>query len=362
MSMFRASPAAIVTAAALCIAALPSAGRAQGDPVNVPKPDLKAHPAVDPNAPGPWKFGVDFGINLSQSGYTDNWAGGDMGSVGWLLKFDGKADRQVSSKFNSSTLLQLGYGQTTLQEADPADPTHRRWRSPEKTSDLILLESVGRFTLQRIMDPYLAFRLDSVFLDDTDPIGTFEFNPLKLTETAGLARVFSKTENSELIGRVGFGFRETHGRVFADSTGDKISSFWTTDGGLELQFTSTQPLLDKRVLYQGKLLFFYPLFYSSSGALQDFDELALAVDPTRAPVADYWQTVDINFQNTFTTQITKVLTVNLYMQLVYDKFDAATNVDTSIPIDMLVREVDGGVRKAVQLKQTLALGLTFKLI
>lgn len=351
---------ALTAATAICLLLMPSAASAQAE--NIAKPDMKAHGEIDPNAPGPWRFAAVAGLNLSQSGFSNNWAGGDKGSFGWILKFDGKADRQFSTKFNSSTLLQLAYGQTSLQETDPADVSRRRWRSPEKTTDLVLLESVGRFTLQKVVDPYLAFRLDSQFVDDSDPVGKLMFNPIKLTETAGVARVFRKTEDSEFIGRLGFGFRETRGRAFADLTGDNVESFWTTDGGLELQLTSTQPLLQKRVLYQGKLLFFYPVFYSKSSALEEFDRLALASDPTRDPVGDFWQTVDVNFQNTFTAQITKILAVNLYLQMVYDKFDAATNVDTAAPIDLLIREVDGGVRKAIQFKQTLALGFTFKMI
>jgi hypothetical protein len=328
----------------------------------ITKPDMEAHGEFDPNAPGPWRFAALAGLNLSQSSFSNNYAGGGTGSVGWLLKFDGKAERQFSTKFNSSTLLQLAYGQTDIQEPDPDDPSRRHWRGPEKTSDLVLLESVARFTLQSIVDPYLAFRLDSQFLDDSDPAGKLTFNPTRLTETAGVARVFSKTDEGEFIGRVGFGLREMYARAFTDPTGDNVHSFWTTDGGVELQLHANQPLLEKRVLYQGKVWFFYPVFYSQSDALDEFDRLALASDPTREPIADFWQSIDVNFQNTFTAQITKILTVDLYLQLIYDKFDSATNVDTSAPIDVAIAEVDGGVRKAGQFKQTLALGFTFKML
>jgi hypothetical protein len=315
-----------------------------------------------PQPPGPWQPTVTLGLNLSQSSFSSNWAGGDKGSFVWVFTTNAKADRQISRALNTSNQLQLAYGQTSQQETDPADPSRRRWRSPDKTTDLILFENVERFTLRTFVDPYVSLRLDSQFVDQSDARGKLHFNPVKLTETAGVARVLLKTQDSELITRLGFGFRQTFARTFVDSTGDKTGSFSTNDGGFEYQMTSTQPMLGKRVLYQGKLLVFWPVFFSKSSALKDFDQIALGVDPARERVADFWKTPDVNFQNTFTAQITKVLSVNLYVQWIYDKFDAATMIDTAQPAAQLIAEVDGGVRKAGQFKQTLALSLTYKLL
>jgi len=315
-----------------------------------------------PPPPGPWGVDLVSGLTLSQSTFSNNWSGGDKGAISWVLKSDAKAERQYSTRFNWSNLLQLAYGQTSLQEPDPSDLGRRRWRSPDKTTDLILLESVARWTLQSVVDPYLAFRLDSQFIDESDPIGELLFNPVKLSETAGVARVLRKTEDAELITRLGFGFRQTFARNFTDLTGDDVETFTTNDGGFEYQIAATEPLLEKRILYQGKLLLFLPVFYSQSSALEDFDDIALDADPSRERVADFWKSVDVNFQNTFTAQITKIISVNLYAQLIYDKFDAATNVDTSADPVLLIREVDGGIRKAGQFKETLALGFTFKML
>ena len=74
---------------------------------------------------------------------------------------------------------------------------------------------------------------------ETGPIDAFSrdllFNPLRLKETGGVARVFSKTETSELISRVGFGFRQNIARSFLDVTGatDETERFTTNDGGFE---------------------------------------------------------------------------------------------------------------------------------
>lgn len=320
-----------------------------------------ARAAEPESAPGPWKFGATAGVNLSQSSFSSNWAGGDKGSIVWVLNSDVTAQRQFSRIFNLSNLLQLAYGQTARQVPDPANPRELKWDTPDKTTDLIAFESVGRFSLESWVDPYFSLRLDTQFKDQSSPIGDIPLNPIKLKETAGVARVLKKTEDSEAITRLGFGFRQTLAKSFTDPVTKAKQSFTANDGGFEWQTTMTQPVLQKKVLYKGTLLVFQPVFYSKSSALEDFDRAALAFDPTREPVADFWKATDVNFQNLFSAQITKYLSTNLFVQFVYDKFDAAANVDNTLPLDVLVAEVDRNVRKAGQFKETLALGITYRL-
>jgi hypothetical protein len=73
---------------------------------------------------------------------------------------------------------------------------------------------------------------------------------------------------------------------------------------------------------------FKALFYSEADALEGL------------PNEDDWKAPDVNWENIFTANITSLIMVNLYVQLLYDK------------------EIDPGVR----IKQTLALGFTFKLV
>jgi hypothetical protein len=54
--------------------------------------------------------------------------------------------------------------------------------------------------------------------------------------------------------------------------------------------------------------------------------------------------------------------VNLYAQLIYDKFDAATDVDPDLPFGVLDGAVQGGIRKSGQFKQTLALALSYRFL
>jgi Protein of unknown function (DUF3078) len=319
--------------------------------------------------PGPWDFGATIGANLAQSAFSSNWAGGDQGSFVWVGHVDLSAERQFNTTFNWANTLQLAYGQTANQVADPDNPNENTWESPDKTTDLIQLESTARFTLQRHFDPYAALRVESQFLDKTDPRGALHFNPFRLKESAGIARVFEKTEERELISRVGLALRQNIGRSFVGGfdpiTMEPIAGLDIdtetsvgNDGGFEWQTDMKWPILEDRVLYKGQLLVYVPVFYSQADELEDFDRFALATDPTRDEIADFWQYPDVNFQNGFTTQITKVLSVDLFLQWIYNRFDEATQVPSPEEMPQLVL-VDRGVRKAGQFKQVLSIALSY---
>jgi len=319
--------------------------------------------AADETEPGPWDFGAILGLNLSQSAFSDNWAGGDEGSVNWVLKADLRAERQFNPTLNWKNDLQLAYGQTAKQQTSGTG--EKNWDTPDKTTDLIQFESLARFTLHRWADPYLGFRLDSQFLDGSDPAGReLMFHPIRLKESGGVARVFEKTETTELISRVGFGFRQNIGRAFTDSTGlaDDSEGFTTTDGGFEFQTNATYPLAGGKIQYKGEVLVFWPLFYSGKTDLEDYDALAMASDPDHEAVADFWKTPDVNLQNTFDAKITEWLSVSLYAQWIYDKFDAATDVDPTQPFGVVDSSVQGAIRKSGQFKQTLALALSYRFL
>lgn len=311
--------------------------------------------------PGPWQYGATTALNLSQSAYSSNWRGGDKGSINWVLQSDLEAQRQMSHWFNFSNLLQLSYGQTAKQVDDPARPNRIVFDRPEKTTDLILLESTGRFTLDTWVDPFLGLRVESQFSDQTDPRGDILFNPVRFSQTAGVARVLIKDESREWITRLGLSLRETFARAFADSLGEAMTGSTSIDGGLEWLSTVDQPLLGKRVLYKGRLLVFLPLFSDQSDDLETFDRLAIEAFPGREEVADFWRAPNVNFQNTFTAPITKNLNVNLVVQWIYLKFDQSIDVDPARPLAELIPVVDAGIRKAGQFKQTLAVGLTYTL-
>jgi len=314
--------------------------------------------AVEPTPPGPWTFGAVTALNLSQSSFSSNWAGGDKGTIVWVVNADLTAQRQFNTRVNWANELQLAYGQTSRQAASPDG--HLVWDVPDKTTDQIVFESVGRFTSGGFVDPYASLRLDSQFEDQSSPLGKIRFNPVKLKESVGIARVLQKREDREAITRVGFGLRQVFAKTIVPSTLAKVS-YTANDGGLEWVTNAKEPMLGKKVLYKTELIVFLPLFYSKSDALESFDADAQALVPGREAVADFWKAPDVNWNNTFSAAITKHLSVNLFAQLVYDKFDSAADVDRSRPILDQLAEVDRNVRKAGQFKETLALGLTYRL-
>ncbi len=322
--------------------------------------------APKPAEPGPWKFGAVTLLNLTQSSFSTNWKGGDKGSIVWVLGAELAAERQFTPRYNLQNSLHAAYGQTTRQVADAADAHHYTWDSPDKTTDLLSFESNSRWTLNTFVDPYFSFAAETQFADQSSPIGTIRFNPIKLKEAAGVARVLQKTESAELLTRFGFGFRQTLAKAWVDPVLRNQRSFTSQDGGFEWQTTATQPMLEKKVLYKGRLLVFQPVFYSKSSDLETVDRAVVdyvqaTPGATRESVRDFWRAPDVGFQNEFTAQITKIVGVSLYAEFVYDKFDAAANVDPTLaPADAL-RELDRNTRKAGQYKQTLALAVTYRL-
>lgn len=309
--------------------------------------------------PGPWKTTASLGLNLTQGSFSNNWRGGDRGNFAWVAGLDARALRQLSARFNWSNSLQLTYGQTAQQIPDPDDPSRKVWDSPDKSSDLVLFESVGRFTLGSAVDPFVAFRLDSQFVDQSSPIGNLHLNPLKLTETAGVARVLVDSDTTLIVTRLGAGVRQTLSRYFT-GTGTETDNVSTNDGGLDWTTDATAGVLNKRVLYRGKLQVFLPVFFSNSSKLEDFDAGAATAAPGWEAVGGYWKSPDVNFQNSFITSISKLVNVNLNLQFVYDKFDAGTNVGSpTVAADRAA--LLSGVRRAGQFRQNLAIGLTYKL-
>ncbi len=318
-------------------------------------------PPNAPAAPGPWTLGEVLSLTVSQSTFSNNWAGGDHGSIVWVLGSASSAERQFTARFNSKSTLQLAYGQTSRQVDDPAHPGQRTWVAPDKTTDQVLLESVGRFTLDTYVDPYFALRAETQFQDRSSPLGVLNFNPVRLKETAGIARVIVKTDDRETITRLGFGFRQVMGRTLLSASPRVTTNASSNDGGFEWQTNVKQPILQKKVLYTAALLLFQPLFFSLSGPLEQLDRDAQAAAIPHEAVADRWKATNVNFQNTFAAQITKGISVNLYAEFEYTKLDGALKLDPTQPAPVRLAEVDQKTRKAGQFKETLALGFSYRL-
>ncbi len=272
----------------------------------------------------PWAVSVDANLTLTENAYSDNWVGGEAGALSWAFNSNALVERQLAPTLHNKNALRLAFGQTHTQNTETDV-----WSSPAKSTDLIELETILRFTLGGVVDPFASGRVESQFLDASDPGKSRFLNPLRLTESVGVARVLVKEQKREWVARLGAALRQHVDRdVLVDSLRGTRETRTTADAGLEFVADFVTPLAQERVTLGSKLTVYHALYYSESDELQGL------------PNEDYWKSPDVDWENTFTAAITKYLMVNLYLQLLYDK------------------EVD----LAGRFKQTLCLGLTYKLI
>ncbi|MCK4350918.1 MAG: DUF3078 domain-containing protein [Candidatus Krumholzibacteria bacterium] len=271
----------------------------------------------------PWTLSADVNLTATQSAYSDNWVGGEAGALSWTFNSNWLAEKQLNSKLHTRNTLKLLFGQTHNQDVETKD-----WAKPVKSTDLIDFESVWRFTLGGIVDPYAGLRIESMFFDQRDPELDRYVNPVKFTESVGIAKVFIKEEKRELLTRLGAGIRQFLDRDRYDIVTDTRENYTSNDAGFIFDAEFKTPLAEEKITYQSKLTVYQAFYYSERDALAGL------------PEADYWKAPDVNWENIFTAGITEHLMVNLYIQLRYDK------------------EID----LAGRLKQTLSLGITYKLL
>jgi hypothetical protein len=270
-----------------------------------------------------WLKTFDLNFNLTQNTYSDNWDGGEVGNVTWVSTANGSFERQFTPKFNSKTTVKLAFGQTHTQDEET-----KKWAAPVKSTDKIDIESVQRFTLGSIVDPYGAFRFESQFVDASEPTFKRYFNPMLLTFSTGVARkIWHRPEKDELISRFGFALRELISRDIDSLELRTTTTNSQTEGGIE-SVTDFNIVLGENLGFTSKMTLFKALFNSKKDDLKGL------------PQEDYWKAVDVNFENTLTASVSKYVQVQLYAQLLYDK------------------EIALGGR----FKETLSLGLTYKLL
>jgi len=276
-----------------------------------------------PAGADPWTFSVDANLTLTQNAYSDNWVGGEAGWLSWTFNSNSLAESQLNPKIHTKNTLKLFFGQTHNQDLET-----KHWEKPVKSTDLIDFETVFRFSLGTIVDPFAAGRIETQFLDQSDPEKDRYVNPVKFTESLGIAKVLIKEEKREWTARLGGGLRQYLDRDVLDPDSGQRETETSNDAGLTFDTEFKTPLAGERITFTSKLTVFKALYYSEENALKGQQN------------EDYWKAPDVNWENMFTASITKYLMVNLYVQLLYDK------------------EIGLGGR----FKQTLSLGLTYKFI
>lgn len=255
-------------------------------------------PAEDPNA---WKTHVEASLGLTQSAYSDNWTGGEVGSVIWAANLHATAEKQLSVKMRNENDLKLAFGQTHSQSQET-----KKWASPVKSTDKIRFDTILKFTLDVWVDPYVAGVFESQFYDASFPAVKQYVNPIDLTESAGVSKTLFDRPDGKAATRLGFGLRQRINRIISDPTLQTTETKTSNDGGLEW-VTDWVANLSKTLSYTTKLTLFQAFFYSEADKLEGL------------PNENYWKTTDVNWDNILAANVAKIVQVSLAWQLLYDK-------------------------------------------
>jgi len=271
----------------------------------------------------PWQKSVDANLTLTQNAYSNSWTGGEAGSLSWTFNSNSVFERQFTTRLNNKNTLVLFFGQTHAQDRET-----KKWAKPVKSTDRIDFETVFRFTLERVVDPYASGRIETEFIDQSDPANERALNPVLFTESFGVAKVLTKAGKREWTARLGAGLRQHLDRSVLDPSSGEKRTKTASDAGLLFVSDFATPLADSAITVTSRLSVFKALSYSESKKLEGKYNM------------DYWKAPDVNWEGVFTANITKYLMVNVYAQLLYDK----------------------EVSLAGRFRQSLSLGITYKLM
>jgi hypothetical protein len=245
-------------------------------------------------------------LNLSQTALS-NWPAGGDNSWNWLLNLSGSfVDRQED--FDWSNTLRIQYGQSKLGSDEM-----------RKTDDEFFFETVFTYKVWNKINPYAALTAQTQFTEgydySTDPklqISNF-LDPGFFRQGIG----FDYNPDKNYKTRLGIAFKQTVADEFAaiwsdDPDTEEIETL-RSEVGLE-SVTDVSFNVSELIVYVTKLQLF--------SNLNRFDE------------------IDVNWDNLFSAKVADYLSVTLSIVLVYDK-------------DISLQR---------QLKQTLAVGLTYSFL
>lgn len=236
-----------------------------------------------------WEKTADLGLIFTQSGYSDSWAGDELGSVVWTFTGDLLAQKNVRTNTNWRNTLNLKYGQTHQEQNDGGT---KGWSSPIKSTDRIFFESLLRFGIDHPITPYVAFAAETQFHDgDNNP-----FSPALLTESAGVGRQMIKNDRTDLLTRVGLAVRQRTASGLP--TVDDAGLEWVSD----LSHT-----FNDRLKAVSKLRVFQALTSSQKD------------DLVGLPNQDDWKGTDVALETTFSASVSKYIQTTLFVEWLYDK-------------------------------------------
>ncbi len=253
-----------------------------------------------------WKHSVIVSCNITQVSFTD-WAQGGENALAYALFLEGKSTYTHDS-IEWVNGYKFGYGQARLGSL-----------GIRKTDDVINLESVVTYKIGTYINPYGSATLKTQFsegviydaLGQAIPVSNF-FDPAYLTQAVGLGY----QPVPQVKTRLGIGLREIITKIFVkysdDPTTTQVEKL-RIEGGME-SVTEVNLVLMENVLLNSKLEIFAPL--------KRFKETTIRSD------------------NTLSAKVNKYISANLNVQLINDP----------------------QVQARTQIKETLAIGISFTLI
>ena len=258
------------------------------------KPPFKVGPRY-------WTHDITVGLDANQLAFNSNWKGGGKSNFTWKI-YSRMNFLYKRKKYNWKNSLYLAFGQITVKEDE-------KWRSPEKSTDVIDFDSVLKLTLEKLIDPYMAFSASTQFHEGYDSktnkvISRFA-NPLKLSQSAGVARNLVKKKKLKMTSRLGYASNE-----FV-TTQPKFRELWTGDEsrGLKIDsgiewMTEYHSEFKKSIVLDGKVKFFQAIISS----------ITKEKDPNQN-----WRKLDVYWEQRLNIRLTQYVVFNAIVKFIYDR-------------------------------------------
>ncbi len=239
-------------------------------------------------------FSTNISLTLSQSAYSDNWVGEELGTVSWVINSKTRASRHLSELILLKSNLTLAFGQTHQQQLD--EDGKKSWEKAKKSSDKIDWDNLFILQLKKYVDPFFSIRWESQFIDKSDSENTLIINPMRFTDSLGITKEIINLDDHQLSARLGGAFRQTLDR--SDSVQDDL----VFDGGIEL-INEYRGNLDSGNINFSSRLILYQALYNSEG--DDID--------------DDWKSLDITWENSIITKLWTIINLSFNFDLIFDK-------------------------------------------
>ncbi len=252
-----------------------------------------------------WNHGVVAGLTFTQVAFTD-WAAGGEDALAYNANINGKSVHEQEMT-NWATAYKFAFGQANLSN-----------KGMRKTDDVIDIESILRYKLNTLINPYVAVSFRTQFVDgfeytDTNKTVISSFmDPGYARQAVGIGL----NPIPEIKTRVGAALREVFTNNYHRWSDDPATTEiekTKIEGGIEW-VTEAEVKLDDNILFKSRLETFAPVKH-----------------------LDKWV---IYNDNSISANVTKLINVILSVTMRYDEF----------------------IINRTQIKESLAIGISYRVL